>query len=66
MKQDIRLDHNCKYGNKVPIYNVPSHVKESIVNNNMKKIFDSDVFASDDEYEGNIMFLIMIFQQTCL
>ena len=53
MKQDIRLDLDCKYGNIVPRYNVPSNVKESIVNNNMNKMFDSDVFASDDEYEGN-------------
>ena len=53
MKQDIRLDLNCKYGNIVPLYNVPSNVKESIINNNMNKMFDNDVFASDDEYEGN-------------
>ena len=51
--QDIRLDLNCKYGNIVPLYNVPSNVKESIINNNMSKMFDNDVFASDDEYEGN-------------
>ena len=53
MKQDIRLNLNCKYSNIVPLYNLPSNVKASIVNNNMKKMFDTDVFASDDEYEGN-------------
>ena len=49
----IRIDLNCKYGNIVPLYNVPSNVKQIIINNNMNKIFDNDVFASDDEYEGN-------------
>ena len=53
IKQDIRSNLNCKYGNIVPLYNIPSNVKESIVNNNMNKMFDTDVFASDDEYEGN-------------
>ena len=53
MKQDIRLNLSFKYGNIVPLYNLPSNVKESIVNNNMNKMFDTDVFASDDEYEGN-------------
>ena len=53
MKQDIRLNLNVKYGNIVPLFNLPSNVKESIVNNNMKKMFDSEVFASDDEYEDN-------------
>ena len=53
MNQDIRLYLNCKYGTIVPLYNVPSNVKENIVNNNVKKMFDSDVIASDDEYEGN-------------
>ena len=37
----------------VSLYNIPSNVKESIMNNNMKKMFDTDVFVSDDEYEGN-------------
>ena len=49
----IRIDLNCKYGNIVPLYNVPSNVKESIVNNNMKKMFDTEIFASNDEYEDN-------------
>ena len=53
MKQDIRLNLNGKYGNIVPLFNLPSNVKESIVNNNMKTMFDSEVFASDDEYEDN-------------
>ena len=53
MKQDIRLNLNCKYGNIVPLYNLPSNVKENVVNNNMNKMFDTNVFASDDEYEGN-------------
>ena len=44
---------NFKYGNIVPLYNLPSNVKESIVNNNMNKIFDTEVFAFDDEYEDN-------------
>ena len=52
-KQDIRLNLNCKYGNIVPLYNLPSNVKENVVNNNMNKMFDTNVFASDDEYEGN-------------
>ena len=53
MKQDIRLNLNGKYGNIVPLFNLPSNVKESIVNNNMKKMFDSEIFASDNEYEDN-------------
>ena len=53
MEQDIRLNLNCKYSNIISLYNLLSNVKESIVNNNMKYILDTDVFASDDEYEGN-------------
>ena len=53
MKQDIRLNLNGKYGNIVPLFNLPSNAKESIVNNNIKKMFDTEVFASDDEYEDN-------------
>ena len=53
MKQDIRLNLNCKYSNIVPLYNLPSNVKESIVNNNMNTIFDTEAIASDDEYEDN-------------
>ena len=53
MKQDIWLNINCKYGNIVHLYNLPSNVKEIFVNNNMNEMFDTDVFASDDKYEGN-------------
>ena len=53
MKQDIRLNLHVKYGNIVPLFNLPSNVKESIVNNNMKKMFDSEVFVSDDKYKDN-------------
>ena len=48
MKQDIRLDLNFKYGNIVYLHNVPCNVRESIVNNNMNKMFNSDIFVSDD------------------
>ena len=71
MKRDIRLNLDCKYGNIVPLYNIPSNVKESIVNNNMNKMFDTDVFASGVEYEGNNVpncdlfnkYVFYIFQQ---
>ena len=53
MKEDIRLNLNGKYGNIVPLFNLPSNVKEFIVNNNIKKMFDTEVFVSDDEYDNN-------------
>ena len=53
MKQDIRLNLNFKCGNIVPLYILPSNVKESILNNNMNKMYDTEVFASDDEYVDN-------------
>ena len=53
MKHDIQLNLNFKYGSIVPLYNLPSKVKESIVTNNMNTMFDTEIFASDDKYEDN-------------
>ena len=53
MKQDIRLNLNFKCGNIVPLYILPSNVKESILNNNKNKMYNTEVFASDDEYVDN-------------
>ena len=60
MKQDIRLNLNVKYGNIVPLYNLPSNVLETIVNNNMKKslILKYSPLMMNMKI---IMFLIMIF-----
>ena len=53
MKQDIRIDLNYKYGNVIPLYKVPCNNNEKIVNRNMNKIFESDIFSSDEEHDDN-------------
>ena len=53
MKEDIRIDLNYKYGNIIPLYKVHCNHKENIVNRNMNKIFESGIFASDEEHDGN-------------
>ena len=53
MKQDIRISLKYKHDKIVSLYNVSSNKKENIVNRNMKKILDNDIFASDDEDEEN-------------
>ena len=53
MKQDVRIVLNYKYGKKFPLYKVPCNKKGNIVNRNMDKNFDNDVFAYEDEHEDN-------------
>ena len=48
IKQDIRIDLNYEYGKIVPHYNV-----QNIVNRNIKKILDNNIFSSDDGHEEN-------------
>lgn len=53
MKENIWIDLNYKYSNIIPIYKVHCNYKENIVNRNMNKIFESGIFASDEEHDDN-------------
>ena len=44
---------NYKYAKIFPLNNAFSNKKESIVNRNMKKMLDNDIFTSDNEHEEN-------------
>ena len=53
IKQDIRIDLNYKYGYIIPLHKIPCNNKESIVNCNMNKMFENDVFFSYEEHDDN-------------
>ena len=51
LKQEIRRDF--KYKKNIPIYQLPDKKKEMIINHNINKMIEDDIFASDEEYETN-------------
>ena len=53
MKQEIRLDFINKFKMIIPIYKLSDDKKEIIANDNLKQMFQCDIFCSDDEYEHN-------------
>ena len=53
MKQEIRLEFNKNFKMITPIYKLPDDKKEIIVNDDLNKMFQDDIFCTDDEYEHN-------------
>ena len=51
LKQEIR--RVFKYKNVILINQLPDNKKEMIINHNINKMIEYDIFASDNEYEIN-------------
>ena len=53
MKQEIKLAVDFKYTNIIPIYKLPDNRQEIIVNDDINKMIEDNIFASDEEHEIN-------------